>query len=242
MKVLIVDDDHLICENVKSKLLRIAGREKIECVTAHSVVDARIALGVNLPDVLITDLNMPGISGLSLISHVKNQYPGVRIYVLSGYDDYDLVRQAFVNGARDYLLKPVDAEELREKILSDRCAREPEKENPPVGRLQFESVLSYIEEHLSASLTMEEAAASIAMSYNYFSKRFREYTGYSFPEYVNRLRIERSKSYLEDPSLKITDIAYKIGYDSASTFSKAFSKYEGCSPADYRRGRQRLMD
>ncbi|MDY2654026.1 MULTISPECIES: response regulator transcription factor [Eisenbergiella] len=242
MRILIVDDDILICKNVKSKLLRIAGREKFECTMAHSVVDAKIAIRECEPDVLITDLNMPGISGLSLISYVKKNYEGIRIYVLSGYDDYDLVRRAFLNGARDYLLKPVDIQELQEKIL-------PVKDSPGNGTksisgntLQFDTVLSYIEEHLSTNLTMEEAAASIAMSYHYFSRRFREYTGYTFPEYINRRRIERAKSYLCDPSVKISDIAYKVGYDSASTFSKAFSKYEGCSPADFRNKQKISMD
>ena len=82
---------------------------------------------------------------------------------------------------------------------------------------------------------MDEVAANIAMSYNYFSRRFKEYTGYRFPEYINLCRIDRSKSYLQDPSLKISEIAYKLGYHSASTFSKTFKKYEGCYPADYRR-------
>lgn len=236
MRILIVDDDNLICENVRSKLYRIAGKEcALLCDVAHSVVEAEIAMKGNVPDILITDINMPGISGLTLISHCKRQYPDVRIYVLSGYDDYQLVRQAFVNGATDYLLKPVEIRELQEKILDGKSSRSSEKaQESKAGDFQMQAAVDYVEKNLARELSMDEVAANIAMSYNYFSKRFKDYTGYSFPEYLNLRRIERSKSYLLDPSLKIADIAYKIGYRSASTFSRAFTKYEGRSPADYR--------
>ncbi|MDE7041997.1 MAG: helix-turn-helix domain-containing protein [Oscillospiraceae bacterium] len=231
MKILVVDDDCLICENVKSKLHRIVSGGDLSCQTAVSVVEAKLLVQDQPPDILITDLNMPGISGISLIKYVKQHCPGTAVYVLSGYDDYHLVRQAFLSGADDYLLKPVDLEELREKLFRAEDAARPEA---AAGDFQFESVLAFIDENICRDLTMDEAAANIAMSYNYFSKRFREVTGYSFPEYVNRRRIELSKAYLRDPSLRIADIAYKIGYHSPSSFSRAFRKYEGCYPSDYR--------
>lgn len=232
MKILIVDDDCLICENVKSKLRRIIGVEDLSCRTAVSVVEAKLLVREQVPDILITDLNMPGISGLSLIKHMKKHYPGTTVYVLSGYDDYHLVRQAFLSGADDYLLKPVELEELREKLFRTENAARPES---AARDFQFASVLAFIDENISRDITMDEAAANIAMSYNYFSRRFREFTGYSFPEYVNRRRIELSKAYLRDPSLKIAEIAYKIGYRSPSTFSRAFKNLEGCYPTDYRK-------
>lgn len=235
MKVLVVDDEKIICENVKSKLQRIAGDQRIlSCKTAYSVVEAKLAVKEEVPDILITDLNMPGISGLTLIKYVKKHYPAVRVYVLSGYDDYQLVRQAFLGGADDYLLKPVDLEELKEKVLQpvDQAKKEG---TDPAGSFQLDSALAYIERNIYRDITMDEVAANIAISYNYFSKRFRDFTGYSFPEYVNRRRIELSKAYLRDSSLKISDIAYKIGYHSPSRFSRVFKKYEGCYPSDYRK-------
>ena len=232
MKILVVDDDCLICENVKSKLQRI-GLAGLACQTAVSVVDAKLLLQTDSPpDILITDLNMPGLSGFTLIKYVKEHYPDVIIYVLSGYDDYQLVRQAFLSGADDYLLKPVDVEELREKLSH---TSQTVKIESVAKDFQFESVLAFIDENISRDITMDEAAANIAISYNYFSRRFKELTGYSFPEYVNRRRIELSKAYLRDPSLKIADIAYKIGYHSPSTFSREKKKYEDCYPTDYRR-------
>ncbi len=233
MKVLVVDDDELICENIKSKLGRILGASKLDCLIATNVVDAkRIVRSVTL-DFVITDLNMPGISGLELVKYVHTNYPSTRIYVLSGYDDYNLVRRAFLSGAEDYLLKPLSIEELQEKILHRENGTD-KKVSQQSSLPQMESVLKFIENNLSRELTMNEVADYAAMSYTYFSRRFKEETGHSFPEYVNIRRVNLAKSYLEDPSLRISDIAYKVGYSSASTFSKAFKKYEGCFPTDYR--------
>lgn len=234
MDILVVDDDMLICENVKSKLGRIITDGSLCCHTANSVVEAKLAIRAHQPDILITDLNMPGISGLTLVKYVKETYPDIHTYVLSGYDDYELVRQAFLNGAEDYLLKPMAIEELREKVVNKAVERQ-QHQQQAVQDFELEAALAFIEENLTRSITMDEVASNIAMSYNYFSRKFRDYTGYSFPEYVNLRRIDRSKNYLRDPSLKINDIAYKLGYNSASTFSKTFKKYEGCYPADYRR-------
>ncbi len=237
MDILVVDDDMLICENVKSKLGRIVTDGSLHCETANSVIEAKLALRCHKPDILITDLNMPGISGLSLVKYVKETWPDIHTYVLSGYDDYELVRQAFLNGAEDYLLKPMEIEELREKVVAKAVSRQAQQQEKAQD-FELEAALAFIEQNLTRNITMDEAAASIAMSYNYFSRKFRDHTGYSFPEYVNLRRIDRSKNYLRDPSLKIADIAYKMGYNSASTFSKTFKKYEGCYPADFRRQNQ----
>lgn len=234
MRILVVDDDSLICENVKSKLRRLLKDSPLECDTANSITEAELAIQAHPPEIVITDLNMPGISGLALVKYIKSNYPDIHVFVLSGYDDYQLVRQAFLNGAEDYLLKPMAIEELQEKVLKHIA---PQKENIETQSpdLQMESALRYIEDNLTRDLSMDEVASNIAISYNYFSRRFREHTDYSFPEYVNLRRIERSKSYLHDPSLKISEIAYKLGYSSASAFSRVFKKYEGCSPAEFRR-------
>ena len=96
MKILVVDDDCLICENVKSKLHRIMGNGDLSCQTAVSVVEAKLLIQDQPPDILITDLNMPGISGISLIKYVKQRCPGTTIYVLSGYDDYHQIGRAHV--------------------------------------------------------------------------------------------------------------------------------------------------
>lgn len=65
------------------------------------------------PDVVLTDVRMPGVDGLQVIRHCRTHHPGTKVVVLSGYKDFEIVREALVAGASDYLLKPVRAGELR---------------------------------------------------------------------------------------------------------------------------------
>ncbi|GMQ65349.1 response regulator transcription factor [Vallitalea maricola] len=67
--------------------------------------DAINKLGVNKPDILITDISMPELNGISLIKYVKDNYPDIKILVISSYDDYKFVRDALLLGALDYILK-----------------------------------------------------------------------------------------------------------------------------------------
>lgn len=235
MQILVVDDDDLICQNVKSKLQRLLGSKgACELFTAHTAVEAELIAEKKEPDVIITDLNMPGISGLELIKHVKKHAPHTRIFVLSGYDDYDLVREAFLNGADDYLLKPVDINELEKKIVAADQVKEPQPPMEQKGNYLMQRALAYIDQNIRNNISMDEVARYTALSYHYFSVLFKEYTGMGFSEYIHRHRIELSKRYLEDPSIKIGDLARKVGYESASTYSKVFKKYEGIYPTDYR--------
>ena len=80
------------------------------------------------PDILITDIMMPGLNGLELISELTRTQPEIRIVVISGYNDFDYARTAMRYGVRDYLLKPVDEGELHQVL--DRMKNEiMEREN-----------------------------------------------------------------------------------------------------------------
>ena len=58
-----------------------------------------------LPDLVITDMNMPVMNGVKLTEYIHSHYPSIKMVVLSAYDDFDFVRQSMKNGAVDYLLK-----------------------------------------------------------------------------------------------------------------------------------------
>lgn len=239
MYILIVDDDKLICENIKSKLTRLDYANRYTIVTAYNATDAEIMYDRHLPAIVITDIHMPSVNGLALIKRLLNRSHKADIFVLSSYDDYEYVRQAFLLGVTDYMLKPVDIEELDSKLKKmdgQSPPQKPQAEAPPdygAERL-MRHALEYIEENMSRSISMRDVADHVGLSYNYFSKLFKEHTQCHFAHYVHLRRIERSKKYLRDPGFKIQDIAKKLGYDNPSEFSRAFKKYAGCYPREYR--------
>uniref|UniRef100_UPI00272C1B46 response regulator n=1 Tax=Vallitalea guaymasensis TaxID=1185412 RepID=UPI00272C1B46 len=89
--------------------------------------DAIIKLGANKPDILITDISMPELNGISLIKYVKENYPDIKIFVLSSYDDYKFVRDALLLGALDYILK-YELEKEKLVNLLDNIKKDIEKE------------------------------------------------------------------------------------------------------------------
>lgn len=92
----------------------------------------------------------------------------------------------------------------------------------------------YIHEHQSESLTLGQVAKSINTSTFYFCKLFKKVTGINFTEYVSRVRIERAKNLLLNPNLRVSEIAFEVGFESLTHFNRVFKKILGQSPTDYR--------
>ncbi|WP_422657889.1 AraC family transcriptional regulator [Paenibacillus sp. EC2-1] len=96
--------------------------------------------------------------------------------------------------------------------------------------------LDYINQnYCDSSLSVYRVAETLNISSSYFSKIFNESIGYTFPEYVNHLRMEKAKELIQDyPELSITDISKKVGYSSNSYFTTSFKKKYGVSPSKIR--------
>jgi two-component system response regulator YesN len=124
MRVVIADDESNIVELIK----RFCEIPLVEVVgEAGNGADAIRLLKSTRPDVLITDVRMPGMNGIDLIEQVRKEFPDINIIVISGYRVFEYVRSAMKFGVQDFLLKPIDREELRkilEGIIETRNAKE----------------------------------------------------------------------------------------------------------------------
>lgn len=111
MKMLIVDDEPVICRGLSETISwETIG---VEVVGEASDGEEALELISRQPvDLVLTDINMDGMDGLSLSRTLREQYPHIRIIILSGYNDFEYARQALRIGLEDYLLKPVDVDEL----------------------------------------------------------------------------------------------------------------------------------
>ncbi|MFY7875428.1 MAG: response regulator [Pirellula sp.] len=119
--LLLVDDDISILRLIEKVLKKSLG----DAITMESVVDARDAVArIDQGDVelLITDLEMPGISGLDLLQRAKKQKPCTQVILLTGSTDSDSLLDALEMGANDYLVKPVDLQML-EQLVSEAMQR-----------------------------------------------------------------------------------------------------------------------
>ncbi len=99
---------------------------------------------------------------------------------------------------------------------------------------QFNDLLAYIDEHYMNPLTLEDMASLMGFSKFHFSRLFKDYTGYTFCDYLNYRRIKATEELLPHAELPITEIAMRVGFSSISTFNRLFRIYKKCSPSEYR--------
>lgn len=96
---------------------------------------------------------------------------------------------------------------------------------------------NYIDKHYwNPDLCLEDAAAELQISPGYLSRLMKRETGFSFVEYLNRIRIKKATILMSDPSAKAFEVAERVGYRSQHYFSRAFRKVTGTSPTDHRKG------
>jgi len=95
----------------------------------------------------------------------------------------------------------------------------------------------YIDEHLDEKITLDEVASHVGISPYHFCKVFKDGTGMTLTEYVNRRRVELAKQRLLRPDARVTEIAFDIGFQSLSQFNRCFARYVGMSPTQYRQRR-----
>jgi len=110
-RLLLIDDD----PSMVRLLTRIIDRSFGDRMELHSLTDpkdARRWIEQNLPDILVTDLEMPGVSGLELLRCAKRKNPCAQVLFVTGHSTLEALTDALELGATDYLLKPVDQAEV----------------------------------------------------------------------------------------------------------------------------------
>lgn len=103
-------------------------------------------------------------------------------------------------------------------------------EPPPVTRAK-----QFIEEHKTEEISLRDVAKVVNVSTFYFCKLFKKATGMTFTEYLSQVRIAKAKNLLLNPNLRVSEIAYDIGYQSLTHFNRTFHRIVGQSPTAYRK-------
>lgn len=115
-RIMIIDDDRSICD-VLSDLLNGLGYEVLAFTDGCSAL-ATMALesGRSRLDVVLLDLNMPGMDGMAVLREIRAKYPGIPVIMMSGTPAQESFKKAIDEGVRDWIRKPIDVEVLKEKL------------------------------------------------------------------------------------------------------------------------------
>lgn len=114
-------------------------------------------------------------------------------------------------------------------IGNQLMVRERTAEPPAVARAR-----QYIADHQSEAISLGDVSQAVNMSSFYFCKVFKKATGLKFTDYLSRVRIERAKSLLLNPNVRITEVAFEVGFQTLTHFNRVFRKVVGESPTAFR--------
>ena len=115
-------------------------------------------------------------------------------------------------------------------MLTNQVVLQQDNAEPPV----IARAKEYIHEHQTDNLRLGHVAKAVNTSTFYFCKMFKKVTGINFTDYLSRVRIEKSKNLLLNPNLRVSEIAFEVGFQSLTHFNRVFKKILGQSPTEYR--------
>lgn len=232
MRLLIVDDEPLILQGL-IKVIRKVAPGGTEIREAHNAVEGLEVMKHYMPDITITDVNMPEKNGFELIEEAREQELCNRFIILTGYDEFEYVRTALRVGVIDYILKPIDQEEIA--VLLERVNKELPPANDTDSR-HASRILAYMQVHFRKDLSLDHISDMMNLHPNYICSLFKKETGQTFVNYLNGTRIQEAKKLLASGSdIPVSTIGEMVGYDNKHYFTKVFKRYTGTTPGEYRK-------
>ncbi|HQE25592.1 MAG: helix-turn-helix domain-containing protein [Atribacterota bacterium] len=257
LQIILVDDEDFFLNYLEFLIQGVSEAYQV-VAKASSGLEALAILEIVYPDLIITDIKMPEMDGITMLKCAKERGWRGKSVVVSGYDDFTLVQEALRSDVQDYLLKPVTEEDISklfsriEKIIISESSTQQRLEETIRKQIMEEFIpfpdhgdcslpdyvagtLEIIQERYQEKITLCEIAEEVNVTPAYLSYSFRKYTGQTIVEYINKLRIEVSKCLLINSDLQIKEVAERVGYEDAKYFSRVFHRIVGCSPTTYRR-------
>ncbi|MGT2911448.1 response regulator transcription factor [Streptococcus cameli] len=248
-KLIIVEDEHLI-----RKWLSIAvdysllGIEVI-ALASHGQ-EGMAQIQQHQPDIVLTDITMPIMDAFMMFEATKDVvYEKI---ILSGYNDFDNAKRAMQYGACDFISKPIDAEELRECLLTvvERLKINSLKQsvsqntyreffhNVILSDIQnpiAQDLLAWVHAHYQEHFTISDIATELKYSESYLYKIIKEHLPITLNEYILQYRLKQAiEKMYQCPNLKIYEIAHQVGFSDYKYFGKLFKQQFGVTPTEFR--------
>jgi YesN/AraC family two-component response regulator len=206
------------------------------------------------PTVIISDIEMPGMSGVEFCRIIKQQAETshIPVIILTTHDDERTRISSYFAGADIYVTKPARKEMLygiiynilkgrdllRKKLAEADDLQQWQAQLTESDAAFLKKVDRYIEENMSdPTLEVQHLVRFLGMSRSVLYAKFKAIFGQGVNEYIRVVRVRRSKELLKSTTMSINEIAYQVGFNSASYFIRCFVKECNCTPGEYREER-----
>ncbi len=246
VNVILIDDEE-VALNAMRRRVDWAKYGVTEVFLADSMQSAQRIFSTNPVDIMVSDIEMPQGSGLELFEWVKTYYPHVECIYVTCHPDFAYLRKALQLGSADYLLKPIDYQEM-DRILTQLIRRLRDRKpaaHPDVLPLKPEegeaaendtvqAVKEYVRAHLGDTIYIGDIAASVYLNEQHLMRVFKRETGVSVLEYITGERLALSRHLLLTTSMPVNQVALQAGYENHSYFIRLFKRNFGVTPQAYR--------
>ncbi len=254
MHKILITDEEVIERTVLEKKLKKYYSDTCEILVAQNGRQALEIFEQDHPQIVILDIEMPGINGLEAAKEIRKKSRSCSIIFLTAFDEFSYAKAAISVHALDYLLKPCDERELinsvDEAIRLSRVSR-PESsaeesaaqhqssesrtsEEQPADESRQEETLAYIAQHYMEDLAVKDIAGYLGYSEAYFCKIFKQSFGHSFVSYLTDYRMQKAEELMRTSRLSIKEIGKTVGYPDPNYFTKVFRRVRGVSPSEFR--------
>lgn len=241
-KVLIMDDIALVRDAV-----RILGQWDVfdisEIYEAENAREGLSMIQAHHPDIIITDIKMPVMDGIAFMQYMETEHVHGKIIVISGFSDFSYMRAAIQSGVVDYILKPIDSQDLNNAIsaaiaqLEQAALYKQEKSSPAMEHSSnsvVQDIKLFIDKNYKKDISLSDLADTFYVSKEHLSRLFKKETGQNLFSYIMDLKLNEAKRLLVETNRTLDDIAFSLGFSNGNYFSKVFKKNISVSPSSYR--------
>ncbi len=260
-KIVIADDERLIREGLKYLDWESNGMTIV--AEAKNGVEAMEIINGQTFDILLTDIRMPGVTGIELAKYLQETNEKAKTILLSGYGEFSYAKQAILSGVFDYILKPSTPAEILEvtKKACEQIELE-KKERSKVLELtkelqdykkvmghniqeeaqetEIQNILLYIYSHYMEPLTLAELANYFHFNPVYLSTYIKKNTGRTFIEILTSIRMHQAAILLRTTRLKNGEVGAKVGIPDERYFGQVFKKIYKVTPFEYKKSAEKL--
>lgn len=257
LKVLIVEDEDIIRRGLVYTIDWLA----MDCMVIGDAADGKAGLALierHQPDLVITDIIMPEMGGIEMLEEAAIlEAPPFKSIILTSYSEFEYARQAVRLQVADYLLKPVDEEELKKTIEKLKRSMEADKAYSSIAALTKNGAVDElvdwdlylnsdvlkntyvtqaiykIRDHYNEKIGIESIAEEFKISASYLSRKFKETTAQTFSELLTRYRIQKAIALLKKGTYRVYEVSELTGFSDYKHFCSVFKKYTQTSPTEF---------